>query len=175
MFRLAVAGAEPPLAPPQQEMAPAEVVAAKPLPPESKPALPEATSALPGKDAGAVVIASLPDGIQPLPLAVTATPQPKAEPSGTNEAVKPEDRLVSRADELFRKGDVSGARLLLEHALASGNARAAFLLAETFDPNVLSKLGALGIRGDAAKARAFYAQAKALGMAQAGERMEALR
>jgi predicted nucleic acid-binding Zn-ribbon protein len=175
LFRLAAAGAEPPLAPPRQESAPAPVAEVKPSPPESKPAPPEATSALPGKDPPAVVVASLPEGIQPLPLAVTGTPQPKAEPSGTTEPVKAEDRLVSRADELFRKGDVSGARLLLEHALASGNARAAFLLAETFDPNILSKLVALGFRGDAAKAREFYGRARALGMAQAGERMEALR
>ncbi|MBM6579108.1 hypothetical protein ILT44_02845 [Microvirga sp. BT689] len=171
LFRLAAAGAEPPLAPPQQESAPAPVADAKPSPPESKPAPPEATSALPGKDPPPVVIASLPEGIQPLPLAVTGTLQPP----GRTEPARAEDRLVSRADELFRKGDVSGARLLLEHALASGNARAAFLLAETFDPNVLSKLGALGIRGDAAKAREFYGQARALGMTQAGERMEALR
>jgi predicted nucleic acid-binding Zn-ribbon protein len=175
MFRLAATGAEPPLALPQQESAPAPVAEAKPLPPESKPATPEATSALPGKDPPAVVVASLPEAIQPLPLAVTGVLQPKSEPAGTAEGPKAEDRLVSRADELFHKGDVSGARLLLEHALASGNARAAFLLAETFDPNVLSKLGALGIRGDAAKAREFYARARALGMVQAGERMEALR
>lgn len=175
MYRLAATGEEPPLAPPQPEKAPAPTAEAKPLPSERMPAAQEGTSALPSKDPPAVVVASLPEGIQPLPLAVTGTLQPKTGPSGTSEAPKAEDRLVSRADELFRKGDVSGARLLLERALASGNARAAFLLAETFDPNVLSKLGALGIRGDAAKAREFYAQARALGMAQAGERMEALK
>jgi len=70
---------------------------------------------------------------------------------------------------------VSGARLLLERVLASGHARGAFLLAETFDPNVLSKLGTLGLKGDAAKAREFYRQAQTLGMAQARERLEALR
>ena len=51
----------------------------------------------------------------------------------------------------------------------------AFLLAETFDPNVLSRMGVLGIRGDSAKAREFYVQARAMGIAQAGERMEALK
>jgi TPR repeat protein len=93
----------------------------------------------------------------------------KAEPAKTD------DRLVSRGEELLRKGDVSGARLVLERALANGHARAAFLLAETFDPNMLSKLGALGLKGDAAKARELYTQAQTLGMVQARERLEALR
>lgn len=86
-----------------------------------------------------------------------------------------DDRLTARADALLRNGDVSGARLLLERSMETGNARAAFLLAETFDPNILSRLGVLGIRGDAARARELYAKALALGIAQAGERMEALR
>jgi TPR repeat protein len=86
-----------------------------------------------------------------------------------------EDRLVTRADALLRTGDVSGARLLLERSMDAGNARAAFLLAETFDPHVLSKLGALGIRSDPNKARELYARALALGMRQAGERMQALK
>jgi TPR repeat protein len=82
---------------------------------------------------------------------------------------------VRRADALFRSGDVSGARLLLERSMEAGNARAAFLLAETFDPHVLASLGALGIRPDPAKARDLYARALALGVQQAGERMQALR
>lgn len=87
----------------------------------------------------------------------------------------PEDRILARADALFRTGDVSGARLLLEHSLAAGNARAAFLLAETFDPQVLSTLRAVGIRGDAEKAKDLYARALALGIRQADERLQALR
>ncbi len=133
--------------------------------------------------AGAIEVAALPDGVQPLsippipPDPGVAKPAPVTEPK-TDPALKTgaaEDRLTTRADELFRKGDVSGARLLLEHSLQSGNGRAAFLLAETFDPHVLSKLGTLGIRGDAAKAREFYAQAQSLGIPQAKERLEALK
>jgi TPR repeat protein len=127
------------------------------------------------------MIASLPEANQPLPSTMSAIDPAKVEaPPSTTVKVDPpaskaDDRLTVRADELFRKGDVSGARLLLERSLASGNARAAFLLAETFDPNILSRLGAMGIRGDVAKAREFYAQAQALGIAQAGERMQALK
>jgi hypothetical protein len=195
VFRLAATGTEPPLAPAQQEallqaLSPPPAAEAKPSLAKTARALPDATSALPPKDSVApakepvaVVVASLPDGIQPLPLAATpASPTrteapPAAEPkvSAPAEAPKTDDRLTIRAEELFHKGDVSGARLLLERALDGGNARAAFLLAETFDPNVLSRLGVMGIRGDGAKAREYYARARAMGITLAGERMEALK
>lgn len=188
VFRLAATGTEPPLAPPQEE-ASAQIAPSAPAqdvrPPgaENGRALLDITAALPPRQPPAVVIAALPDGIGPLPLGTAAVPPVKAEPpaaaepSGTAPAEPPrvDERLTLRAEELFRKGDVSGARLLLERALDSGNARAAFLLAETFDPNVLSRLGVLGIRGDPAKARELYGRARAMGMAQAGERMEALK
>jgi hypothetical protein len=179
MFRLAATGAEPPLASPQPEPVPAPppptppAAQTKPLPPESPPTVLDATSALPVRAPAPVVVAALPESIQPLPM--TSVPPLRGAPPATAETPKADDRLVSRAEELFRTGDVSGARLLLERALAGGHARAAFLLAETFDPNVLSKLGTMGIRGDAAKAREFYTQAQTLGMAQARERLEALR
>jgi hypothetical protein len=188
VFRLAATGTEPPLAPSQQE----PLLQAPPPPPaaEGKASLektarvlPDVTAALPAREPMSVVVASLPEGFQSLPLGVPvvapakpespSAPEPKV--SAPAEASKPDDRLTIRAEELFRKGDVSGARLLLERALDSGNARAAFLLAETFDPNVLSKLGVVGIRGDNAKAREFYGRARAMGIALAGERMEALK
>lgn len=188
VFRLAATGTEPPLAPPQEE-APAQIAPPAPAqgvrPPvaETGRALLDVTAALPPRQPPSVVIAALPDGIGPLPLGTAAVPPVKAEPpaaaepGGTAPAEPPkaDERLILRAEELFRKGDVSGARLLLERALDGGNARAAFLLAETFDPNVLSRLGVMGIRGDPAKARELYGRARAMGMAQAGERMEALR
>jgi TPR repeat protein len=173
MFRLAAKGAEPPLSSPQPEAAPAPVAHANPLPPENSPVAHDATSSLPVKAPAPVVVAALPDSIQPLPM--PSTRPLRGEPSVRAEPAKTDDRLITRGEELLRKGDVSGARLVLERALASGHARAAFLLAETFDPNMLSKLGALGLRGDAAKAREFYTQAQTLGMAQARERLEALR
>ncbi len=185
VLRLAASGAEAPLSP-----APTLLEAQTLPPPEAKPSLAEAmpapqdvTSALPRREPAPVMIASLPEAIQPLPSTMSVMEPPKVEaPSSTAVKVDPpasapkaDDRLMMRADELLRKGDVSGARLLLERSLAGGNARAAFLLAETFDPNILSRLGAMGIRGDVAKAREFYAQAQALGIPQAGERIQALK
>jgi hypothetical protein len=173
MFRLAAAGAEPPLRTPLSEVAPAPAAPTPPLPPESPPAAQDATSSLPVKAPAPVVVAALPDSISP--LLMTNVPPLGGEISVKAEPAKADDRLVSRGEELLSKGDVSGARLVLERALASGHARAAFLLAETFDPNMLSKLGALGLKGDAAKARELYTQAQTLGMVQARERLEALR
>jgi hypothetical protein len=111
----------------------------------------------------------------PVPARPDIAPNPQPEATSPPQEVKPDDRLTIRADELFKKGDVSGARLLLEHSVKSGNARAAFLLAETYDPHVLAKLGVMGIRGDAGRARELYAQAQAMGMPQASERMQALK
>ena len=44
-------------------------------------------------------------------------------------------RQIAKAEELLRQGDVSGARLLLEHASRQGSAVASFKLAETYDPD----------------------------------------
>ncbi|MGF9758499.1 hypothetical protein AAII07_25190 [Microvirga sp. 0TCS3.31] len=172
MFRLAASGAEPPLGSPPPETAPAPAAQVNPLPPERLSAQ-DATSSLPVKAPAPVVVAALPDSISPLPM--TSVQPLGAQSSVRAEPHKADDRLVSRGEELLSKGDVSGARLVLERALANGNARAAFMLAETFDPNMLSKLGTLGLKGDAAKARELYTQAQTLGMAQARERLEALR
>ena len=83
--------------------------------------------------------------------------------------------MMARAQELLRLGDISGARLLLERASASGEARATFALAETYDPNVLSRWGARGFRGDAAKARELYAKALSDGMSEATIRITDLK
>jgi hypothetical protein len=72
----------------------------------------------------------------------------------------PDNPLVDRAGALLRQGDVSGARLLLERASDEGDARAILLLAETFDPQSLSKLGVRGMHGDAARAEELRKRAR---------------
>jgi hypothetical protein len=106
--------------------------------------------------------------VPPLPL-------PERGAIGTRSGSQVSDRLVARAERLIQSGDISGARLLLERALQTGTPRAAFLLAETFDPHALSRLGVRGMRGDAQKARESYAHALALGVGEAAERIEALK
>jgi hypothetical protein len=86
-----------------------------------------------------------------------------------------EQRLLARASALLRQADISGARPLLEHALERGSARAAFMLAETYDARVLQSWRARGISGDLTKARELYERAQAGGIEDAKERIEALK
>jgi len=76
---------------------------------------------------------------------------------------------------LLRQADISGARPLLQHALEHGSARAAFMLAETYDARVLQSWRARGISGDRMKARELYERAQAGGIEEAKERIEALK
>src|SRR5216683_331849 len=86
-----------------------------------------------------------------------------------------EQRLLARATAFLGQADISGARLLLQHALERGSARAAFMLAETYDAHVLQSWRASGISGDRTKARELYERAQAGGIEDAKERIEALK
>src|SRR5450631_937545 len=59
-------------------------------------------------------------------------PQPPSAMSSAEEA-----QLVARAESLIKQFDFVGARLLLAHALEKGSARAAFMMAETYDRQIL--------------------------------------
>ena len=91
--------------------------------------------------------------------------QKKAEPA----------RLIARARTLIGQGSIGAARIVLERAVESGNAYASFMLAETYDPAILSAWGTYGTRGESAKARELYAKARSGGIREAKERLEALR
>lgn len=74
--------------------------------------------------------------------------------------------LIRRGDQMFRLGDVSGARLLYGRAAASGSSMAAVSMGRTFDPVFLAGIGA-GISPDAAAAAEWYRRATALGSTEA--------
>ena len=84
-------------------------------------------------------------------------------------------RLIARASALLSQGNIGAARIVLERAAESGNAQASFMLAETYDPVILSAWGTYGTRGEAAKARELYAKAHTGGIREAKERLDALR
>ena len=91
-------------------------------------------------------------------------------------APSPEEaRLLARAETLIKQGHITGAQLLLARGLELGSARAAFLLARTYDPRQLSSWGVRGILGDAAKAQELYTRAYKGGVSETGERLEATR
>ena len=101
-----------------------------------------------------------------------ATETPKAvDTQGSAEAAK----LIERANGLLGQGNIGAARIVLERAAESGNARASFMLAETYDPVILSAWGTYGTRGEAAKAREHYAKAHAGGIQEAKGRLDAMR
>jgi hypothetical protein len=95
--------------------------------------------------------------------------------SAASRSLVDEQRLLARANGLLRQADISGARPLLEHALERGSARAAFMLAETYDARVLQSWRARGISGDLTKARELYERAQAGGIEDAKERIETLK
>lgn len=93
------------------------------------------------------------------PAALETRPRPAA-PSGTAPAPPvAADSLVERARGLIKRGDISGARLFLERARARNEPEATYLLAQTWDPEVLQRWNVLGLRPDPERARALYAEA----------------
>jgi hypothetical protein len=90
-------------------------------------------------------------------------------------AISDEQRLLTRAVALLRQANITGARPLLEHAAQRGSARAAFMLAETYDERVLQSWPVRGISGDITKARELYKLAQSGGIEDAKERIKRLQ
>jgi hypothetical protein len=103
---------------------------------------------------------------------VAVTKQPAAaETQGSPEAA----RLIARARALLGQGNIGAARIVLERAAETGSAQASFMLAETYDPLILSAWGTYGTRGEATKARELYTRAHEGGIQEAKDRFNALR
>jgi hypothetical protein len=62
-----------------------------------------------------------------------------------------------------------------QHDQAGAPAEAQRLLAETYDPAILSAWGTYGTQGEAAKARELYEKARAGGVREAKDRLDTLR
>src|SRR6266702_3573539 len=90
--------------------------------------------------------------------------------------------LIGRGEKFIKTGDLASARLVLQRAAEAGDQRAALMLAGTFDPIVLEKIGIQGfapdiIRGfapDIALARTWYERAKEFGSREAVRRLQML-
>ena len=82
--------------------------------------------------------------------------------------------LFARGIALEAIGDLAGARLVLSRAAEAGDGRSAFMLAETYDPLELEKLGEHGLASSLATARLWYAKAHDLGWKEAATRLERL-
>ena len=82
---------------------------------------------------------------------------------------------MTQARLLLDLGKIIAARTVLERAAASGSALALFLLAETYDPAMLSTWGISGRRGNVTKAQKLYAKAVVEGVHEAKYRLSVLR
>jgi len=104
-------------------------------------------------------------------MAGTAMASPAAsDVQGGTEAT----RMIARAASLLGQGDIGAARIVLERAAELGSARAVFMLAQTYDPDILAAWRTFGTRGEVAKARELYAKAHAGGIREAKERLDSL-
>jgi hypothetical protein len=74
---------------------------------------------------------------------------------------------LKRADALIGSGDIAAARLVLRRVAEARDGRAAMMLAGTYDPTVLEKLGVHGVVPDVAMARNWYEKAKQFGASEA--------
>ena len=81
---------------------------------------------------------------------------------------------ASRGDQMLAIKDISAARRFYEYAANAGSARAATVLARTFDPSFLSQLGVVGLRPDPAQAAVWYQKAAELGNRDAENRLHSL-
>jgi hypothetical protein len=113
------------------------------------------------------------DAAKPVAAETVAVANARGGSPGNPEDTQDMTRLVARASVLLGQGDIGSARIVLERAAESGNAQASFMLAETYDPLILSQWGTYGTRGDATKARSLYAKAEAGGIKEAKQRFDA--
>jgi hypothetical protein len=135
------------------------------------------------RPAGAPAVAAAPPLVAPatMPTAAAAPtfpearePGPAPSPARGKSPPANEQMLMTRADESFKKGDVSGARVIYEYLAVQGSAAAAMAMGESYDPQVLSKLVVKGLDPDAKKARQWYEKAEQLGNMEARSRLNAL-
>jgi hypothetical protein len=115
-----------------------------------------------------------PEAQTPVTTAVTKLPPLPAPPTASALSAELVELLLRRGDALLAIGDLASARLLYERAAAAGDARGATGAGKTYDPQVLSQIGARGIQPDPAAAALWYRKALELGDAVAAARLKLL-
>jgi hypothetical protein len=108
-----------------------------------------------------------------------ATPTPVERPavaiaSEKIDAAEAAEELLSRAQGFIADGNMIRAREILSDSMLDDNPKAAFALAETFDPNILAATAARGARAEVERARMLYSKALAGGVVAAKRRLDAL-
>jgi TPR repeat protein len=109
--------------------------------------------------------------VQPSATGAQGPPSSKAVRVPDPEEIK---LLMKQGEQLIAAGDVVTARVVFQRAADAGNANAAMALGATYDPNVLGKLGVVGLSADVEQARSWYRKAENLGSPDARGRLDGL-
>jgi hypothetical protein len=134
---------------------PAEPPVAAPQPPQAQPQ--------------AIELPAPPPVARPAPVAAPSfSPPPRTLDRDEIAA------LYKRGEQLIQQGDIAAARLMFARAAEVGDARSALALGASYDPDVLRKLGVLGVAADPALAREWYSKASSFGSREAAQRIELL-
>jgi TPR repeat protein len=75
--------------------------------------------------------------------------------------------LMKQGEQLIAAGE-------LRRAADAGDANAAMALGATYDPNVLARLGVVGVSAEVEKARSWYQKAETLGSPDARRQLDLL-
>jgi hypothetical protein len=116
----------------------------------------------------------------PAPVQAVESPAPAPQaPPAVSQPVRSLDRdeiamLYRRGEQLIQQGDIAAARLMFQRAAEVGDARSALALGASYDPDVLRKLGVLGVAANATLAREWYAKASSFGSSEAALRIETM-
>jgi hypothetical protein len=123
------------------------------------------------------VATAAPTAAVPVAAAVPAAPAPAAAVTAPIRRLDADElaNLMSRGKSLLESGDIAPARLLLERAAEAGEASAALMVAQTYDPAVLGTQDARNITADPAQARSWYQRAAQLGSVDAQRRLSQLQ
>ena len=114
---------------------------------------------------------------EPVAMLQPSASHPQAMPSSkASRVLDPEEikLLMKQGEQLIAAGDVATARTVLQRAADAGDANAAMALGATYDPNVLARLGVVGVSAEVEKARSWYQKAETLGSADARRRLDLL-
>lgn len=118
-----------------------------------------------------------------VPVAAVPAPQPAAAPpaperapptpTASDLAANAVGSLIKRAQDMLAAGDVKGARALLLRAADAHDPRAAYALAQTYDPSILRPTG-IADASDLAMSRSWYQRAREWGAPEAQHQLDAL-
>jgi hypothetical protein len=147
-------------------------------PPASPPVAARVATTAPAENVGLPANVGMAPPTSPQPMSAPSTsPPPAAAPPAVPTRQLPPDEiafLVKRGEDLLEARDVAAARLALERAAEAGDARAAFTLATTYDPEAFKLMGVVGLAPDPAKARMWYERAAQYGSPEAARRLAAI-